>query len=96
MKRENMSMPCQQNQSTKDYLHPMHCNWCFYPAKGKKCSEWPECLFKISPHAETRNVRTAPANKQRRRTAYTERPQRSEVQVGPGGGIELGQYEFDQ
>lgn len=45
--------PAKQNQSTKDYLHPMHCNWSFYSAEGKKCSDWPGCLFKISLHARS-------------------------------------------
>lgn len=30
----------------------MHWNRSFYPTEGKKCSDWPECLFKISLHAQ--------------------------------------------
>ena len=43
-----------QNQSTIDYSHPMHYNWSFYLAEGKKYSDWTEYLYKISP--ETSNI----------------------------------------
>lgn len=80
-------MPCQAELSNKDYLYPMHCNWCFSPVEGKKCSGWPECLFRISLHAETRNVRKATEKKQRRtRTAYVVRLGRLEAEIGYGSG----------
>lgn len=88
--------PAKQNQSTKDYSHPVHCNRSFHAAEGKKCADGPECLFKIRLQAQRQATQEKEQKRnrgeqklllgQRPRTANQNGGWRLEAEMARGGG----------